>query len=158
MPVAVDKDAWDMRWRASSALISSAMRVLLVSSGSRIYERYHKYERCAKKLDNFLYWWHTFVMPKAPKRAIGPLQAEIAADLRAEVARRQVIQSSLAAAADISGAQLSELLAGKKHMDVEQLDRICFALDLKLRDVIERAEKATGSRHAERSATAVRVR
>lgn len=134
------------------------MRVLLVSGVVRIHERYHKYERCAKKLDIFLYECNNLFMPKAPKRAIGPLQAEIAADLRAHVARRQIIQSSLAEAANISQAQMSELLAGKKHMDIEQLDRICFAMDLKLRDVIERAEKATASRHAERDATAVRVR
>ena len=94
-------------------------------------------------------------MPQAPRKRPGPLSLELSAAIRAEIARRHELKQGIVArASDISTAQLSDILTDKKQFDIEQLDRVCFALGWKLGDVVRAAENATESRHAERDATA----
>jgi len=97
-------------------------------------------------------------MSKAPRKPPGPLSIELSAAIRAEIARRHDLkQGTVAASADISSTQLSQILADKKQFDIEQLDRVCFALGLPLGDLVRAAEAATPSRHAERDAKARKV-
>lgn len=88
-------------------------------------------------------------MPSGSKQP-GALSKEVAAILRAQIARRSLRQDHLSQAVGISQAQMSGILNGKKLLDIEQLDRICWAIGLKYRDVIAEADDATMSRHAEK--------
>jgi len=74
---------------------------------------------------------------------------EIAAQLRARKARITVTNAAIADAAGMSGPQVSKVFTGKKHVDVEQLDRICIFLGLNIADVIAKAEKLSARRHYE---------
>ena len=96
-------------------------------------------------------------MAKAAKGPVDELQREISAILRERIARRHLVQGAVAKAADISPSQLSDILGDKKHIDIGQLDRLCFALDFPLLKLIGQAEEATASRHAEKTARAVRA-
>lgn len=86
-------------------------------------------------------------MSKAAKPEPGLLTKEIASILRAQVARKQILQKYAAAEAGISQARLSDLLNGHKQFDVEELDRICFAIGLDLADTLNEADEATSARY-----------
>lgn len=90
-------------------------------------------------------------MARGTKSAPGALSKEIAATLRAQLARKQFSQADLAEAVQISQTQLSGILNAKKHVDIEQLDEICFALGLTFRQVIADADKATAHRFSTKS-------
>lgn len=96
-------------------------------------------------------------MPSAAKAPPGALSQEIAASIRAVMGRRGVTKSQLSEAAGISRTQLGAYVNATKQMDIEELDRVCFALGLKLRDVVADAEKVTASRHAEKGSTVRKV-
>jgi len=89
-------------------------------------------------------------MAKGSKPQPGALSHEVAAILRAQMARRTLRQDHLAEAVGLSQSQMSGILKAKKLVDIEELDRICWAIGLKYRDVIAEADKATMSRHAEK--------
>lgn len=89
---------------------------------------------------------YSALMATGSKPAPGALSQEIAAQLRAQIGRKQFTQAALADAVGISTAQMSGILAGKKHVDVEQLDELCFALGLNFREVVASADKATTQR------------
>jgi transcriptional regulator with XRE-family HTH domain len=86
-------------------------------------------------------------MPRGAKSDPGLLTNEVAAILRAQMARKQLLQNAIAEEADISQTQLSGILNGHKHIDIEQLDRLCYALGLTLRDVVGEADEATTARY-----------
>lgn len=90
-------------------------------------------------------------MAKGTKPAPGVLSQEIAATLRAQLGRKQFSQSALAAAVGISQTQLSGILNARKHVDVEQLDELCFALGLSFREVIAAADRATSHRFSKKA-------
>jgi transcriptional regulator with XRE-family HTH domain len=80
-------------------------------------------------------------------RIPGALAREIAAILRAALARQQREQTEIAAATGISEGQISKLFAGKKPFDIEDLDKIARALRLNLtEEIINPADKATQGR------------
>lgn len=83
--------------------------------------------------------------------APGALSKEIAATLRAQLARKQFSQADLAEAVQISQTQLSGILNAKKHVDIEQLDELCFALGLTFRQVVADADKATAHRFTKKA-------
>lgn len=77
----------------------------------------------------------------------GELSKEVAAILRAQMARHRIAQSPLAEAVGLSQGQLSGILNAKKHVDIEKLDEICQALGLEYAKVIREADEATDGRY-----------
>lgn len=87
-------------------------------------------------------------MATGTKPAPGALSKEIAAILRAQMGRKQVVQARVAEAAGMSQPQLSGVLSEKKQLDIEQLDELCWALGLELREVIAEADIAASDRQS----------
>ena len=110
-----------------------------------------------KLLNYFLLGCKLSLMSKGFQIKPGPLSLAISARVRAVAGEKRVKQIELSRATAISPSQISELLSDKKGFDIEQLDRVCFALGLNMTRLIADAEKATGSRHAETDAVALKV-
>ena len=91
---------------------------------------------------------------KAPP---GALSHEMAAILRGKMGHDKITAQALADAVGMSRTQVSGVLSAKKHVDVEQLDRICFSLGLELEEVLAEADHAAADRHAEPSWNATRL-
>lgn len=85
-------------------------------------------------------------MPRGTMNTVTELTLEIAAILRAHIARERLNQGAIAKAAGVSPAVLSGIVNGIKRIDIEQLDRITQAVGLPLLDVVKRADQATGHR------------
>ena len=64
------------------------------------------------------------------------LSRQIAAILRAQVAKFQLTQVDVAANSGISQSQLSKVLRGTRVLDVDQLDALCQTLGLEIADVV----------------------
>jgi DNA-binding Xre family transcriptional regulator len=94
-------------------------------------------------IHDLLHLWHDVRMPAGAKTPPGPFSQELAAILRAQMARKQLWQAQVAVAAGMSQGQLSAVLNGKKHIDMEQLDRLCYVLGLKLVEVLREADEAS---------------
>lgn len=103
------------------------------------------------------YMCHNKRMPAGKKSDPGPLSIEIAAIINAEMGRHRLTRTAVAKAAGISRAQLGQILAAKKHVDVEQLDAICWVVGRTLRDVAAEADLASSYRYADTSWTAERI-
>lgn len=82
-------------------------------------------------------------MPSGAKTPPGPFSQEIAAILRAQMARKQLNQSTVASAVAISQTQLSGILLARKHIDIEKLDELCYVLGLQLVAVLSEADEAS---------------
>ena len=79
----------------------------------------------------------------------GALSKELEHVLRARMAYKRILQTELADRVGISQAYMSGILNSKKHVDVERLDQICWALGLNFRDVIAEIDEAASRRHVE---------
>lgn len=89
-------------------------------------------------------------MATGTKREPSPLTKEIAAILREKMAREGIKDQALADATGMSRGQVQKIRTGIKQIDVDDLDRMCFAVGLVFLDVVRRADAATASRHIER--------
>ena len=69
----------------------------------------------------------------------------------------KITTQALADAVGMSRAQMSGVLNAKKHVDIEQLDRICFSLGLEMEKVLKEVERAASDRHAEPGWTTKRL-
>lgn len=96
-------------------------------------------------------------MPAGSKPPPGALTQEIAATLRALIARRGLKHGDVARAAVLKPQTFSAIINARKQVDLEQLDRICWALGLDVADVIKKAEKATNHRQASKGWEATRI-
>lgn len=85
-------------------------------------------------------------MATGTKAIPGALSEELAERLRAQMARKRVSQLALAEAVGMSQAQLSGVLNAKKHVDLEQLDSICWVLGMSFRDLIAEIDEAASRR------------
>lgn len=85
-------------------------------------------------------------MAAGTKPEPGALSEALAGILRAQIARKRLLQSEVAAAAGMSQAQLSGVLNAKKHIDIEQLDKLCWVIGLDFWKVVEEADKETVDR------------
>ena len=88
-------------------------------------------------------------MAAGSKPAPGPLSEAIAEILRGQQARKKTTAQAISKAVGMSPAQLSGVLNGQKHVDVEQLDRICFALSLDMEAVLREADEMSAGRFSE---------
>ena len=66
----------------------------------------------------------------------------VAAELRAEQARKQITQMSVAATVGRPQTTVSRWLSGGTPLTIDIIDALCCALGIGIGDVIERAEKA----------------
>ncbi|TFB96566.1 MULTISPECIES: helix-turn-helix domain-containing protein [unclassified Cryobacterium] len=85
-------------------------------------------------------------MAKGTKPTPGPLTQEVAGILRAELARHRLLQGQLAAATGISTTQLSGILNGQKQIDIEQFDKLVWALGLDFVEVLRDADSHAADR------------
>lgn len=83
-------------------------------------------------------------MPTGKKPAPGPLSISIAAILNEEIRRRGLRQTDIAARAGMSASQLSRVLSVSKVFTIDQLDAVCRAVGVPLREVIVGAEDGAG--------------
>lgn len=85
-------------------------------------------------------------MATGTKAAPGVLSEALAAILRAQIARKKLLQSEIAEAAHMSQGQLSGVLNAKKHIDLEKLDQLCWVLGLDFWKVVQEADQEVTDR------------
>jgi plasmid maintenance system antidote protein VapI len=66
--------------------------------------------------------------------------------LRAQIARKKLKQSDIAAEMGISQTQLSGIVNAKKHVDIEQLDQLCWVIGLEFWEVVQEADNEVTDR------------
>ena len=88
-------------------------------------------------------------MPTGRTPEPGPLSHHVANLLAAEIARRGLRQTDVAAQAGMSASQLSRVLAVKKVFTLDQLDAVCRAVGIPIAQVVVmpggRARRARGT-------------
>jgi transcriptional regulator with XRE-family HTH domain len=87
-------------------------------------------------------------MPGGTKPPVGPLAHEAARIIRGHLARIGWTHQELGAKVNISASQVSRMLRGDRHMDLDQLARICAVTGLRVVDVLAEAERALAERDA----------
>jgi transcriptional regulator with XRE-family HTH domain len=86
-------------------------------------------------------------VPAGTKPAPTDLQLAVATILRGLKGQAQVTNQAIADASGVlSRSQVSGILNGEKHVDIEQLDALCYTLGRPLTDVIAEAERLTDDR------------
>jgi hypothetical protein len=96
-------------------------------------------------------------MPSGARTPPGPLTQEITALLREHIARARLKYNAVAAAAHIPPSTFSDVIGGKKPLDIEQLDYIAWAVGVSLVDLVKTAEKNTDARQARKDWPATRL-
>lgn len=87
-------------------------------------------------------------VPTGAKPKPGPLTAELSALLREHIARTKWSYTTIAQATDMPLSTFSAVVNGHKQIDIEQLDKICWAVSLDVVDLIKQAEETTRYRQA----------
>ncbi|WP_176786921.1 helix-turn-helix domain-containing protein [Microbacterium sp. cf332] len=75
-------------------------------------------------------------MPTGKTPQPGPLSHHVARLLAAEISRRGLRQTDIAAAAGMSSSQLSRVLSAKKVFTIDQLDSVCRAVGVPIAQVV----------------------
>ena len=78
--------------------------------------------------------WHAYVMPSGTKPPVGPLALAVGRIIRGHLARIGWTHGQLGERVGVSKAQMSRMLRGDKHMDVDLLYRITQVLGM---DIVE---------------------
>lgn len=108
-------------------------------------------------MDDFLICGKMRIVPTGAKPTPGPLTEEISALLREHIARKRWSYTTIAAAAGMPLSTFSSVVNGHKQIDIEQLDRICYAVDYDVVELIKQAEETTRYRSASKSWRANRL-
>lgn len=85
-------------------------------------------------------------MPATARPEPSATTKEIAAILTGVLARNGIEQQELARAMSISRPQMSRMLSGAKHWDIDQLDAACRFLGIDLYETIREAERTVANR------------
>jgi transcriptional regulator with XRE-family HTH domain len=85
-------------------------------------------------------------MPASARPEPSDLTKETAAIIKGLMVRRGKEQQALAAAAGVSAPQMSRMLAGAKHWDIDQLARAAEFLDADYREILLDAEQTVAAR------------
>lgn len=85
-------------------------------------------------------------MPASARPEPSDLTKEVAAIIKGLMVRRGHEQQSLANAVGVSPAQMSRMLAGGKHWDIDQLSRAAQFLDGDWREILADAEETVVAR------------
>lgn len=96
-------------------------------------------------------------MPSGARTPPGPLTQEITALVREHIARKKWNYITVAAAAQIAPSTFSAVVNGQKPLDIEQLDRIAWAIGYPLEQLVAQAEKNTANRQTFKAWTAKRL-
>lgn len=94
-------------------------------------------------------------MPGAAKAPVGPLGHEVGRIIRGRLAYMEWTHGQLAAKVGLSTSQMSRMLKGDRHMDVDLLAQICDVLGLDIvSDVWREAQSTIKNRDAAAAAAA----
>lgn len=85
-------------------------------------------------------------MPASARPEPSDLTKEIAAIIKGLMVRRGVEQQVLAASVGVSPAQMSRMLSGGKHWDIDQLFRATAFLGADFNAVVDDAERTVAAR------------
>jgi plasmid maintenance system antidote protein VapI len=85
-------------------------------------------------------------MASGTKPPPGVLSEALGEILRAQIARKKLKQSDIAAEMGISQTQLSGIVNAKKHVDIEQLDQLCWVIGLEFWEVVQEADNEVTDR------------
>lgn len=96
-------------------------------------------------------------MPSGARTPPGPLTTEITALLREHIARKKWPNVVVAEAASIAASTFSHLVNGLKPIDIEQLDRICWAVGYPIEELVVKAEQNTRNRQTSKTWTGQRL-
>lgn len=96
-------------------------------------------------------------MPSGARTPPGPLTQEITALVREHIARNKWNYVTVAAAARIPASTFNAIVNGHKPIDVEQLDRIAWAIRYPLEELVAKAEQNTANRQTFKTWTAERL-
>jgi len=80
-------------------------------------------------------------MAKGKNSDPGPLTVAIAEVIRVEMGRLNANKSRVAEVSKIPRTTLGGMIDGTVVYDLEQLDRVCMALGVRIEDVLKEAEK-----------------
>jgi transcriptional regulator with XRE-family HTH domain len=86
------------------------------------------------------------LMPASARPEPSDLTKEVAAIIKGLMVRRGHEQQALATAVGVSPAQMSRMLAGGKHWDIDQLFRAAEFLNSDYREIILDAEQTVAAR------------
>jgi plasmid maintenance system antidote protein VapI len=101
--------------------------------------------------------WQNWAMPTSARTPPGPLTEEITALLREHIARKRWTQVTVANAATIPTSTFSDIINGQKPVDIEQLDRICWAVGYPIEELVRKAEENTQNRQTSKTWKATRL-
>lgn len=82
-------------------------------------------------------------MAGSPRRRPGAVGEEVAATLRAQLARQQDSQRALSARCGVSSTQLNQYFRGLKSPTIEEFVDICDGMNLRAEKVLELAIRRT---------------
>lgn len=85
-------------------------------------------------------------MPASARPEPSDLTKEVAAIIKGLMVRRGKEQQALAAATGVSAPQMSRMLSGAKHWDIDQLFRAAEFLEADYREIILDAERTVAAR------------
>lgn len=85
-------------------------------------------------------------MPASARPEPSDLTKEVAAIIKGLTVRRGHEQQALATAVGVSPAQMSRMLAGGKHWDIDQLSRAASFLEGDWREILADAERTVAAR------------
>ncbi|WP_237220430.1 helix-turn-helix domain-containing protein [Rothia nasimurium] len=81
-------------------------------------------------------------MPKGTNEPPTPFALAVHAEIRAWQGRRNLSQRQLATLADLKQANLSNMIgSNKKSLNLNELEALCDALDVDVRDIINAAKR-----------------
>jgi DNA-binding Xre family transcriptional regulator len=96
-------------------------------------------------------------MPSGARTPPGPLTHEITALLREQIARKKWSYVTVAEAAKIPTSSFNDAVNGRKPIDIEQLDKICWAIGYPIEDLVRKAEENTSNRQTSKTWPATRL-
>lgn len=96
-------------------------------------------------------------MPSGARTPPGPLTQEITALVREHIARKQWSYVAVAEAANIPASSFNDIVNGRKPIDIEQLDRIAWAIGYAIDELVRKAEENTRNRQTFKSWPARRL-
>lgn len=95
--------------------------------------------------------WNIVPLMPAGRRQVGDLGSALAAELRSELARRQIKPGDLATMSGIPASTVSKLLNAATAVDVDQLARLGRTLGIEASELMRRAEFDLAARRGTRA-------
>lgn len=95
-------------------------------------------------------------MPRGSNEQPTPFALAVHAEIRAWQGRRNLSQRKLAELADLKQANLSNMIgSNKKSLNLNELEALCIALDVDIRDIIAAAKRREAAYTQEQTSLAL---